>query len=180
MAEPIHELHEHATKVREDARLAGPTVTMSLIAVLVAVVSVMGHRAHTRTILDQTRAADLWAEYQAHSIRRHNYELFSDLLNLTQVKDAAAAAQVRARYAQEGARYERENQGVSAKARGFEDDAEKHERQGGRYDLGEVCLEAALVITSITLITRKQLFWAMGLTLAIAGLAFAASGLWAA
>ncbi|HUI42321.1 MAG TPA: DUF4337 domain-containing protein [Terriglobia bacterium] len=178
MAEPIHELHEHAEKARGNSGLVGATFTMSVVAVLVAAVSVAGHRAHTGAILDQTRAGDLWAEYQAHSIRRHNYELFMDLLSLAQVRDPGQAAKAKERYGREAERYARENEDLSAQARGFEDEAAQHERQAARFDLGEVCLEAALVITSITLITRKRLFWGMGSALALAGIAVAASGAW--
>jgi hypothetical protein len=37
-------------------------------------------------------------------------------------------------------------------------------------------LEAALVICSITLLTRKRFFWAMGLVLGLLGVAIAAAG----
>ncbi len=177
MAE-VHELHEQAEKTRENPELIGATFTMSLIAVLVAAVSVLGHRAHTRTILDQTRAADAWSEYQARSIRSHNYDLFTDLLSVAHVNDDAEAQKLKDRYASEQQRYQREQDAVEAKAKRFEASAEEQERQAGRYDLGEVCLEAALVITSITLITRKKPFWLLGSALAAAGVLIALSGLW--
>jgi len=151
---------------------------MSVFAVLVAVVSVIGHRAHTRTIVDQTKAADAWAEYQARNIRRHNYQLFIDLLSVAQVKDPSQAEQVKTKYAGEIKRYEDELKETRGSAQNFESDAEASERRGSRYDLGEVCLEAGLVITSITLITRRKLFWGLGSAMAIAGIVLAATGLW--
>ncbi len=45
-----------------------------------------------------------------------------------------------------------------------------------RFDVGEVCLEAALVITSMTLMTKRRFFWAFGSALAIVGLGIAATG----
>jgi hypothetical protein len=178
MAEDLNELHEHAEKTRESPELLGATFTMSVIAVLLAAISVLGHRAHTRTILDETRAADAWSEYQARNIRQHNYQLFIDLLSVAQVKDPDEAQKLRDRYSSERQRYQREQDDVQAKARAFEASADEYERQAGRYDMGEVCLEAALVITSITLITRKKLFWGMGSAMAAAGLLLAFSGLW--
>jgi hypothetical protein len=38
-------------------------------------------------------------------------------------------------------------------------------------------LEASLVICSITLLTRKRLFWGLGLVLGLAGLVIGAAGL---
>lgn len=174
----VHELHEHAEKTRENPELIGATFTMSVIAVLVAAISVLGHRAHTRTILDQTRAADSWSEYQARSIRSHNYELFTDLLSVAHVNAPAQAQKLKDHYASERQRYQQEQDGVRVKAKAFEASAEESERQAARYDLGEVCLEAALVITSITLITRKKPFWHLGSAMAAAGVLIALSGLW--
>ncbi|HEV2423305.1 MAG TPA: DUF4337 domain-containing protein [Terriglobia bacterium] len=174
----VHELHEHAERTREHPELVGATFTMSVIAVLVALISVLGHRAHTRTILDQTRAADSWSEYEARSIRYHNYDLFADLLSVAQVKDPEQAQKLKQHYASEQERYRQEQDRVRAQAREFETSAEEHERKGSRYDMGEVFLEAALVITSITLITRKKPFWLFGSALAAAGVVLAISGYW--
>lgn len=179
MAEDLHELHEHAEKAREHPGLVGATFTMSLLAVLVAAVSVIGHRAHTATILNTEKASDSWAQYQAKSIRRSNYRLFIDLLTVTPTKDAAQAGQLKAKYDSELQRYEGELKDISNTAENYEKQAEQSERKASRYDLGEVCLEAALVITSITLITRRKFFWGMGSALAAVGVVIAVTGSWA-
>ena len=178
MSEDIQELHEHAEHAREYPALVGATFTMSVIAVLVAAISVLGHRAHTRAIVEQTEAADSWSEYQARNIRRHSYQLFIDLLSVVQVKDPNQADRIKAKYAGEIERYEEELKGARSKAENFAAEAEQNERRGARYDLGEVCLEAGLVITSITLITRRKFFWGMGSGLALAGILIAATGVW--
>jgi Domain of unknown function (DUF4337) len=178
LSEDLNELHEHAERAREHPALVGATFTMSVIAVLVAAVSVLGHRAHTRTIVEQTEAADSWAEYQARNIRRHNYQLFIELLSVIQVKDPNQAEQMKTKYAAEITRYEEELKGARSKAENFAAEGEESERRGARYDLGEVCLEAGLVITSITLITRRRFFWGMGSGLAVAGIVIAATGVW--
>jgi hypothetical protein len=179
LAEDLHEIHEQAEKAREHPGLAGATFTMSLLAVLVAAVSVIGHRAHTATILNTEKASDSWAQYQAKSIRRSNYLLFMDLLSVAHVNDPAQAEQVKAKYKGELQRYEGELKDITETAQNYEKQAEHSERKAARYDLGEVCLEAALVITSITLITHRKLFWAMGSTLAAVGIIIAITGSWA-
>ena len=50
-------------------------------------------------------------------------------------------------------------------------------RRADRFDLGEVMLEAALVICSITLLTRKRAFWILGTALGLCGVAIGAAGL---
>lgn len=178
MAEAIHELHEHAERTRENPGLAPATFTMSLLAVLVAAVSVLGHRAHTRTLLSQTKAADAWSQYEAKSIRRHNYELFIDLLSIVPVRDPAQAEKAKEQYSGQVQRYDHDLQGIKGQAESFEAQAGASEHQASRFDLGEVCLESALVITSITLITARRRFWFLGMALAAAGLVIVVSGAW--
>lgn len=178
MAEDLQELHEHAEKAREHPGLVGATFTMSLLAVLVAAVSVIGHRAHTATILNTEKASDSWAQYQGKSIRRSNDRLFIDLLTVTPAKNPAQAEDVKAKYNAELQRYDGELKDISETAQNYEKQAEHSERKASRYDLGEVCLEAALVITSITLITRRKLFWGMGSALAAVGIIIAITGSW--
>ena len=179
MSEALNEIHEHAEHAREHSELIAATFSMSVMAVLVAAISVLGHRAHTRTLQAQTKAADAWAEYQARSIRRHDYQLFSELLSVVQVRDPAQTAKLQEEYKKEVQRYTQEQQQGQADARAFESQADQSEHRGGRYDLAEVCLEGALVITSITLITRHKFFWAFGSVLALAGLLIAAAAYWA-
>jgi hypothetical protein len=176
MAEEIHELHEHAEHGRE-AGLAPVTISMAILAVLVAVASLLGHRSHTEEILAQTKASDQWAYYQAKNIRRHTYELFLDQLSLFPVKDAAAGEKIAEKYKKELERYANEQKEIEAEARKLESEGGLQRRRADRYDLGEVLLEAALVIASITLLTRRRLYWGFALVLGAAGVIVAASGL---
>jgi Domain of unknown function (DUF4337) len=178
MAESIHEMHEHAEKAREDSGMVLATFTMSVMAVLVAAISVLGHRAHTRTLLDQTKAADTWAEYQARNIRRHNNQLFIDLYSIMVIKNSTKADMLEQKYAADLQRYQKSLEQTRKRAEDLDAEALHYEAKATRFDLGEVLLEAALVITSITLITRKKLFWGMGSVLAIAGIAVAITSLW--
>src|SRR5271170_6010695 len=92
MTEELTELHEHAEHAREHPDLAPVTLTMAVLAVLVAVVSLLGHRTHTEEIILQNQVTDKWAYFQAKNIRLHNDELSADQANFVAVKDPAAAA----------------------------------------------------------------------------------------
>ena len=82
MPDELQELHEQAEEGAHHSSLAPVTVTMAILAVLVAAVSLLGHRAHTEELLLQTKATDQWAYYQAKDIRRHTYELFLDEISV--------------------------------------------------------------------------------------------------
>ena len=176
MAEELHELHERAEEAHHDPSLAPVTLTMAILAVVVAAVSLLGHRAHTEEILLQTKATDQWAYYQAKDIRKRNYELFLDELTIFTLKDSDQVGKVREKYSKEVERYRGEQKEIESDATKFEEEVAGQRRRGDRFDLGEVLLEAALVITSITLLTRKRLFWAFGSALGLAGIIIAISG----
>jgi Domain of unknown function (DUF4337) len=177
MSDELSELHEHAEHAREHPDLAPITLTMAVLAVLVATVSLMGHRTHTEEIILQNKVTDQWAYYQAKNIRRHNDELFADLTTIVASKDPGAAAKLHDKYKVEADRYKDEQKELDAKAHETEQDGEKTRKKADRFDLGEVCLEIALVITSITLLSGRRIFWHLGLFIAAAGIVVAASAL---
>jgi Domain of unknown function (DUF4337) len=175
MSEELHELHEHAEHAREHAELIPVTITMAILAVLVATVSLLGHRTHTEEIILQNRVTDEWAYYQAKNIRRHTDELFADLTTVITTKDEVGIGKLREKYRAEADRYRDEQKELDAKAHELEQETERTRRRADRFDLGEVFLEVALVITSITLLSGRRAFWLMGLLLAGGGVVIACS-----
>jgi Domain of unknown function (DUF4337) len=176
MPDELGELHENAEHARENPSLAPISVTMAILAVCVAVVSLMGHRSHTEELLTQNRATDQWAYYQAKNIRLHNYQMSLDLLALVEFKDKDQAEKVRAKYQAEVERYTKEQAEIEEQAKDFEGESARAQRKADRFDLGEVFLEIALVISSLALLSRKLIFWYLGLLSGVAGLAVAVTG----
>ena len=71
------------------------SLAISILAVAVALVTVLGHRAHCGSCPSaQNRASDVWSEYQARRIRQTQVQVASDLLQL-QASGAPSAAQAR-------------------------------------------------------------------------------------
>jgi hypothetical protein len=176
MPEELHELQEHAEHGAHEPSLAPVTLTMAIFAVLVAAVSLLGHRADTEQLLLQTKATDQWAYYQAKDIRRHSYEVFLDEMSIMTPQNALLAAKIKDKYSQEVARYAKEQGEIEAEAKAAEQEVAIQQRRADRFDLGEVMLEGGLVICSITLMTRKRIFWQSGTLLGLAGLGIAAAG----
>jgi hypothetical protein len=176
MSDEIMELKEHAEHGAEEPSLAPVTLTMAILAVLVASVTLLGHRAHTEEVLLQTRSADQWAYYQAKEIRRRNYELFIDELSVFSLQNGEQVSSIKEKYRKEVDRYSEELKDIEHEAKSAEDKVKVEERRADRYDLSEVLLEAALVICSITLLTRKRLFWYFGIVLSLIGIGFGVTG----
>jgi hypothetical protein len=176
MPDELSELQENAEHGRENPSLAPISVTMAILAVFVAVVSLLGHRAHTEELLFQNRASDQWAYYQAKNIRRHNYEMGVDLLSMVEFKDKAQADKVREKYQKEAERYTKEQSEIEEQAKDLEKESALAQRKANRFDLGEVFLEIALVISSLSLLSRNRFYWFLGIASGLAGLGIAATG----
>jgi uncharacterized membrane protein len=175
-SEELHELHEHAEHAKHDPSLAPVSITMAILAVLVAIVSLLGHRAATEAVLNQSRASDQWAYYQAKNIRGHEDKLFANLSAIVPAADAEALAKVREEYLQEAERYKEEQKEIETEARKLEEDVKLQLKRADRFDLGEVFLEVALVITSVTLLSRRRAFWMLGLCLGTMGIVVGVTG----
>ena len=174
--EKAHELEE-AAEHGHDFRLAPVSLTISILAVLVAGVAVLGHRAHTHEIIIQNKITDQWSYYQAKNIRRQSYELFMDLLNISEFKDKQKVEDLKKRYQSNAQKYAKDQEEITAEARKLEKEVELERRRADRFDLGESFLEVGLVVTSITLLTRKRIFWGMGVLASLIGVVIAALGL---
>ncbi len=175
MSEELTELKEHAEHAKEDPTLAPVSVTMAILAVLVAVVTLMGHRAHTEEVVLQAKASDQWAYYQAKNIRRHEDEIAADVISIQPTTDAAALAKVRDKYSSEAARYKDDQKAIEDKAREMEAEVATERNRADRFDLAEVFLEVGLVITSITLLSGRRFFWGFGVILAAVGIVLSAT-----
>ena len=173
MSEELNELKEHAEHAKEDPTLAPVSLTMAVLAVLVAVVTLLGHRAHTEEVVLQAKSSDQWAFYQAKNIRRHTDELFTDLTSVTPTTDATALAKLRDKYSQEASRYKDDQKEIEDKAREMEAEVGTERNRADRFDLAEVFLEIGLVITSITLLSGRRIFWWLGLVLGVVGIVVA-------
>lgn len=173
MSEELNELKEHAEHAKEDPTLAPVSLTMAVLAVLVAVITLLGHRAHTEEVVLQAKSSDQWAYYQAKNIRRHTDELFTDLTSVTPTTDAATLAKLRDKYSQEASRYKDDQKEIEDKAREMEAEVSTERNRADRFDLAEVFLEIGLVITSITLLSGRRIFWWLGLVLGVVGIVVA-------
>ncbi len=178
MTDEMNELRESAEGAAHDAGLKPVSLTMAILAVLVAAVSLLGHRAHTEELLLQNKATDNWSYYQAKNIRRHTYELFLDMVSISGAKDVQQAEQLKEKYKREIERYDREQKQMEEAGHKLERDTEHESRRADRFDLGEVFLEIALVVSSITLLTRRRMYWQMGIIAGTVGLGIAATALW--
>src|SRR5271169_1069729 len=111
------ELKEAAERAKESRELAPVSLTMAILAVLVASVSLLGHRAHTEEILLQTRATDEWGYYQAKNMRRNNLEALDEVMTALENTKAERAQEVQKHFHEEIDKYREEQTDIQTEAR---------------------------------------------------------------
>ncbi len=174
-AEEIQEFAEKQTEARE-TRLYEVSFSISVLAVMVALVTVLAHRSHTEAVLNQARATDEWGLYQARRIRQSSIATTGDLLTILAPANPAAQAKLKS-YHDQSEKWNADLQDSQHRARGLEEQVENAEHHASRFDTGEALLQIAVVLSSITLLTRQRIYWLIGLTVGAIGLLFTSLGL---
>ena len=165
------ELVEMSEEVRgAKQRMIG--VTMAVIAALLAVVTLMGHRLHTEEVVVQTKAADGWAYYQAKNGRYHMYTVDSKIAQLIGPQGATAAAE----WAKKGEEEKEQAEDIRKTNEKLDEETQATARRATFFDAAEICLEVAIVLCSIALLTGTLMFWWISFAGTTIGVAIAALG----
>lgn len=174
MSEGI-ELPEHHHG--EDSPFLVPvSVTISILAVLVAGVTLLSHRSHTEELLKQSQAASKWTQYQGKSMRQYQTETTSDNLSVETLRDSEKGEALLQKYEAQVEHYQADKEDVTKEARDLEAERDVAGHKADRFDGGEALLEVGLVICSLTLLTKKRLFWFGGMLIAAGGVLMALTG----
>ena len=150
---------------------------MAIIAACLAVVAVSGHICTTEELLAQQKASDQWSYYQAKSIRRYQSEVARDLALLGCCGNGDKNAKTAEKYASSIEKYKKDGEEIQDKAHEFEKESATAGQRALRLHYGEVFLELAIVMASLSLLTRRKLFLNGALAIAAVGVAIGASAL---
>jgi hypothetical protein len=169
------EIQEFSKQVKEggEESLTSISLAISILAVLVAMVTVLGHRSHTRAVLMQARSGDQWNLYEAKKIREDSLLVVIDQMSLAPTIDAKATAAKLAEYRAHIAKWNEDLKQEQELAEVYHAGVEKAESQAEHFDLGEALLQIAVVLSSITLFTRRRSYFIGGLALGVAGVIIA-------
>ena len=185
-AQEALETSDHAKEAAsENRRIA---LLIAIIALCLALSETLGKGAQTESISKNVEASNLWAFFQAKSIRRTVVQTASDQSKLISgtTNDAAAKAALQkqiddwqktaARYRSEPETGEGQDQ-LSERAKHAEEERDLAEAKYHHFELASAAFQIGIVLASATIITGiVVLAWISGL-LALAGVAFTALGI---
>ena len=148
------ELEEAAESAREpkQKRVA---LTMAVVAVLLATVTMLGHRSHTEEVVLQTKSNDQWTYYQAKNTRAHMYAADAKLASAIGKAQEQLAAEF-----QSNSEHERSGaEAIKKAAEDLDEETKTTAKKATHFDFGEILLEISIVLCSISLLTGSTLYW---------------------
>jgi hypothetical protein len=204
---PEHQIEhaEHAAHAAHDPFDRHVTVSIAMVAAVLAGVTMLGHRAHNETLVHQGEAlrhqtlaavksndaTNKWGQFQALNIRGHMYGAFGEFAEELSADNPKLKVKARA-WRDKSNVYEteklppikKEAETFVAESRAEEKEAEQalHESHAmhGRtmfFDFGELGLQLGVVLCSLAILTKMRGFWYAGLGCSAVGLVLALVGL---
>jgi hypothetical protein len=184
--------HESLEQAEDTEHAAGENKKIALliavIALFLALSETLGKGAQTESISKNVEASNLWAFFQAKTIRRTVLQTAADQAKLTLalMSDDAAKAALQKQieeWQKNAARYRSEpetgegSEELSKRAKHAEEERDLALARYHHFELASAAFQIGIVLASATIITGMiALAWISGL-LALAGLGFTAIGL---
>src|SRR5450432_4101811 len=155
---------EHA----DDPNTRRVGILVGVVGILLSVVTIASHRAHTDAVIHRTESNDAWAYYQAKKIREYTSEVTVTLLHTLGADPAKAEVPLQKLEAAR-AKYAADAEKIQADAKAKDDESDVEEVRALRFDIGEGLLELGLVLCSLYFLARKSLFPVFGVLASVAG-----------
>jgi len=194
MSEVEHHLEraehaQHAALSPFDRRV---TMTIAIIAVMLATVTLLSHRSHNETLQleiqandNYTLASDKWNQYQAKKNRLYQYQSSIEMVRVL-AKDSSQNPQEQMNaWKGKVATYQTDSEKLQEEAREFEERAKEKKSHSehihhvsDRYDFGELSVQIALVLCSIAVLTKRATFWYAAMAFALFGIIVTLTGLY--
>jgi hypothetical protein len=162
---------EHAAD--PDTRRVG--ILVGIVGILLSVVTIASHRAHTKAVIFRTESNDQWSYYQAKKIRENTEEVALSLMQALG-SDASKTAALALKLEDARAKYASDAEKIQTEARARDEKTDIEERRALRFDIGEGLLELGLVLCSLYFLARKIFFPVFGVLSSIAGAALGVAG----
>jgi hypothetical protein len=143
-------------------------VAIGVIGIILAIVTIGSHRAHTQAVIDRTEENDQWSFYQAKRIRQQVIDVGADLARALS-SDQSKVQAIVDKYTKQSAHYSEETKDIEKEAHTKHDETAREEARAVRLDIGEGFLELGLVLSSLYFLSKRKFFPVIGITAAVIG-----------
>jgi len=162
------EIHAHPHEGDEFGKRVG--IAVGVIGII------LSHREHTAAVVQQTKANDSWAYYQAKKIRE--YAATASIRTVEALgTDAGKVKTASDAFAAEHDKFVSDATALEKDATSKQEGSEHSEVRALYYDIGEGFLELGLVLSSLYFLARKRFFPVLGGVAALLGAVVAVVGM---
>jgi hypothetical protein len=167
--ETIHHHAEHAA----EPWIMRVAVSTALYAALAAITSLLAGHDANHAMLEQMRASDGWAWYQAEGIKRAVLESKNEML-------AATGHPAKPEDQEKVAKYEEKRKEIDRDARELQTSAKRRFNRHTNLARGVTFFQVAIAVAAIAVLAGRKEFWYGSVLLAAIGAAFVIYGFAAA
>src|ERR1700760_3555111 len=121
---------EHA----DDPNTRRVGILVGVVGILLSVVTISSHRAHTDAVIHRTESNDQWSYYQAKKIRENTSEVARQMLEALGSDPAKLDAPLK-KLDQARAKYASDAEDIQKEARAKDHESELEEQRALRFDL---------------------------------------------
>ena len=154
--EHLHEAIEEKAKEHETGWSMYVAISTAVVAVMAALAGLLAGHHSNEALIEQIKASDQWAYYQAKGIKA---EIKALVVN--GASDTAAAE-----------RYRKEQDAIKEIAAEHEKTSEAHLSQHVLLARSVTLFQVAIAISAIAILTRRKLLWFTGLFFSAVGIVF--------
>lgn len=154
-------------------------LSTAIMAVLAALTTLYMGKYSSRAIMAQGLESNQWAYYQAKSIKEHSFDMSKKALELQLLADKGLSSQAADEYQKtikaygsEIKRYSEEKKEIKAKADAIAAGKLKAQEMGGNFAYALIFLQIALMLASISSLTKRKYLWYIALVANIGWLFF--------
>ena len=170
------ELEEHVHHAKDSFEKI-IAANMAIVAALLAIVSVLGQHYNTEELLKQQQSSDQWAYYQAKDIRRYVAQSTQDVLAQGQsAQKGLPQGAATSRYSADAVRYTTEENKIKDEAGKLEKERDESGKKATQFHIGEVFLEVAIVLLSLSILSKRRVLAYAGFASAVFGVVWSTRG----
>ncbi|HVZ55116.1 MAG TPA: DUF4337 domain-containing protein [Chitinophagaceae bacterium] len=159
LQEAIKEKTEESNRERWALQVALSTAIMAVLAAIAGLLS--GHHVN-EAMIDQIKASDQWAYYQAKGIKA---EVASSSARLME----AITSRTAPGFSQDSARYRQEQDSIRKVAEMYAEHSASHLQKHITLSKSVTIFQVAIAISAIAILTRKRMLWYAAMLLTLAG-----------
>lgn len=155
-------------------------LTTVIFAVCATLATFKGGGYSTQSIMNQSKASDNWAFYQAKAIKEDLYKMQAEKIEMDVSSKDQKTAELYAgkikEYKVKIEKYEKEKEEIKTKAEKFESDRDLAQMHAKDFGMAVIFLQVTILLSTIASLMKKKYIWYFGLGSGLVGLIFFANG----